>query len=222
MRYVLERLSEPEIEIVDTARMKRELGEFVDQTDRDDDIAAKVVAARDWIEEFTGRVMVDETWRLSLLPDVPMMVGDTVSGCNVRRAGYFSGTFRWEVTNEIALRLSPVLAITSVATVNADGSETALDTATYELREATSRWPRMVGLAGASWNSSTELRINLRAGYADRTGSPIQDASVVPERFKQAVILHVKAHYDDDADSEKLVKAAENMVRGLRVHNGFA
>jgi hypothetical protein len=101
----------------------------------------------------------------------------------------------------------------SIASVDSLGVETALDVADYEVMEPDSKWPRLTGLSGATGT----LRIVYRAGFADRLGSPMEDASVVPVRFKQAIKLHVEAHYDRDKDMmQKLLDAAENLIRPER------
>lgn len=211
MRFVLEPVTGPEIEPVDLERMKRELGEFASVSDRDDDIEAKIVAAREWAEDYTGRILVDQQWRLSIDRDgcmpMPPVCNDRVVCAQITSA-----------TREIYLRRSPALGIVSVKTVDGDGVETEVDDSTYELREAASKWPRLVPLSGATWTSAN-LRIVFRAGFVNRTGSPQQNATAIPERFKQAIILHVRSNYDDDKDA---MAAAESILRPLRVHTGFA
>ncbi|MGP1666378.1 MAG: hypothetical protein ACTS5I_10825 [Rhodanobacter sp.] len=206
---MLELVSDPEIEAVTLAQMKRELGAFDQITSRDDDITAKIKAAREWVEDFTGRVLVDETWRLSIeRSDLLFM---TYSGARIS-----SGSV--PPTRDVYLRRSPAIAITSFVTVDANGVETAVAAADYELRDADSRWPLVVPIGTAIWGASN-IRVTFRAGFADQTGSPQTGAEVVPERFKQAMILWVKANYDDDPAA---MAAAENLAKPLRAHVGFA
>jgi hypothetical protein len=210
MRWILELVSEPEIEALELAQMKRELREFDSVTSRDDDITAKIKSAREWVEDFTGRVLVDETWRLSIERTGSLFTTDPDVG------RVFSGAVG--PTRDIYLRRSPILAITSVVTVDAEGVETTVDAADYQLRDADSRWPMLVPINSSTWGSAN-IRITFRAGFADMTGSPQDDASVVPERFKQAMILWVKSNYDDDPAS---FEAAKNLAMPLRAHVGFA
>ena len=211
MRWILELVSDADvIECVTLAQMKRELGEFSDITSRDADITAKIKAAREWVEDYTGRVLVDETWRMSIERTGSLFVTDP----DVNRV--FSGAVG--AARDVYLRRSPVIAITSVVTVDADGVETAVAAADYEVRGAASKWPMLVPILTATWGASN-VRITFRAGFGDQTGSPQSGAEVVPERFKQAMILWVKANYDDDPAA---MAAAENLVRPLRVHVGFA
>ena len=220
-RFVLERVTQPESEPVTTAEMKRHLGEFDSVTERDGDIDSLVTAAREWAEHFTGRALMDQTWRLTV-DQLGYISGDDVSGY-VIRPGYYSGRLVWvSALNEIRLRKSPVLAITSIVSVDSAGAETTIDASTYELREADSKWPRVVGLNGTTWGAGT-FRITFRAGYADTTGSPQQTSAEVPARFKNAIKFWAEAHYDrDSVMMEKLVKAAEDMIRPERVELGLA
>jgi len=213
MRFVLEPVSGPDIEVVTLAEAKRQMGAFMSVTDRDTDIEALIVNAREWAEGFTGRALVDETWRLTIDGTGRFPASD-VSGASV-------GDTTW-VRGGLYLRKSPVLAIVSVATLDAAGESTTVAADTYALREEDSKWPRIVLLNGGTWGSGI-TQITFRAGYADRTGSPVETASVVPERFKQAIKLHVEAHYDKDpVMMQKLLDAAEALIRPERCELGFS
>ncbi len=194
-KATLERTSAPEIEPVALADMKTHLRAYADQTDQDELIGALITAAREWVEEYTARALIDQGWRQTV-----------------------EGTFG----PAIRLHRSPVLAIDSIATVAADGTETALDAAAYELREAASKWPKIVLLDGARFQDAT-LKIEFRAGYADRTASPGEDPDVVPERFKQAMKLWAGANFDlDEKMTPLLLDAAERLIESERTDAGFA
>lgn len=219
MKFVLERLSGPAIEVVTVAEMKRHLGEFASVTDRDTDIEGLIKSAREWVETFTGRALVDQQWRLT--------VGEQTSWDSwpppqaIRGPGYFIGDTRLD-RGALYLRKSPALAIVSVATLDDAGESTTMDAASYALREEFSKWPRIVLLNGGTWATGI-TQITFRAGFADRTGSPQQDASVVPERFKQAIKLHVEAMYDRDSNMmQKLLDTAETLIRPERCELGLA
>lgn len=215
MNFTLERVTQPEVEVVTLAEMKRHLRTFAAVSDEDADITALIVAAREWVEDYTGRALIDQSWRLTI--DSRTVTGDVVTGFTIPpRYGYYMGIFDWNSRGEIMLRKSPVLAVTSVKSVDLAGAETTISAATYELREADSKWPRLVALNGAPWTSNM-LRILFRAGFADTVGSPGEGAEVVPVRFKQAVKLHVEAHYDRDKDMmQKLLDAAEALIKPER------
>jgi uncharacterized phiE125 gp8 family phage protein len=202
MRFTLERVTQPEFEPVTLAEMKRHLRAYDDITTDDDDITALIKAAREWVEDYTGRTLIDTTWRLTLGDYVPT---DTT--------GMIIGELPLS-TQGIPLRRSPVIAIVSVATVDADNVETVVDSADYQLREADSKWPVIVGLVAA-----TTTRIVFRAGFADRVASPGQGAEVVPVRFLQAMKLWVEAnYYRDEKMMLPLLDVAERLIKPERAH----
>lgn len=210
MRLALDHVSGPEIEVLELARVKRETKEFISVTSGDDDITARIVAARQWFEKLTGLVLVDQTFRLSLERTGSLFTTDPDVG------RVYSGAVG--PTRDVYLRRSPVIAITSIVTVDADGAETSVDEGEYELREATSRWPLVVPVGSASWGSAN-IRVTFRAGFVDLTGSPQQDASVVPEIYKQAMILWLQWRRDGKPED---LQAAINIASEHRVHLGFA
>lgn len=220
MRWVLERVSEPEIEPVTAAEFVRNVGEFTGAaTTRADDINRLIAMARRWVEHDTGRALIDQSWRLTLSDVWGGSSYDSVAG--PPPDGWYCGTYVGRVS-EILLRRSPVIAITSFVSVDAAGEETAIDPTTYELREADSKRPRLVGLNGASWTTGT-YRIGFRAGYADRDVSPAEGAEKVPGCFLQAILLHAQAYYDtDEKMMDKLIDAAAALVQQERCGLDFA
>jgi hypothetical protein len=215
MMFALELVSGPDIEPVTVAEMKQHLREYASMTEMDATISSLITAAREWAEQFTGRVLIDQTWRLtvertgSLAPEV--VASATVTGqWNMARAG------------EIPLRRAPVLSIESIVSIDAAGTETAIDSESYSLRLAASKYPKVVALNGGKWGQEY-LQVTFRAGYADRAASPVQDAAVVPERYKQAIKLWVQANYNPNVDEVAgLLKTAENLIKGERVELSLA
>ena len=210
MQFILERVSNPDIEPVTLAEAKRHLRVSESVTAEDDDIASLIVVAREWVEDYTGRALIDQTWRLTI--NQPGFVsGDTVGGYQ-SSPGYYAGRLLWpDRTGELLLRRAPVLAITSFVSVDDAGAETAVDEDSYELREADSKWPRLLALNGATWGAGN-FRITFRAGFAERTGSPQQDATVIPARFKYAIKLLVAHYYENRGDAAAVMPPA---VRAL-------
>lgn len=217
MKFALEPVSGPSIEPFDLAEAKRHLREFDDVNDMDGDIVGLIKGAREWAEAYTGRVLIDQTWRLSIDQDECLLRDYYVNGVRPACAPFFwHGRY-----GEIWMRKSPVIAVTSVATVADDGTETVVDDATYEVRDVASRFPRLVPLSGATWTRSN-LRIMFRAGYADTLGSPPQGEEVVPVRFKQAMKLWVEAAYNGGPDAQKLLDTAERLIKSERVNLSVA
>lgn len=211
-RFVLERVADHEIEPVSLAEAKVHLGEYDTlAASRETEIEAKVAAAREWVEDFTGRALIDQTWRLTIGDQSAIdPVAEPACTCAVTE----------DSGGEIFLRRSPALAIVSFKSVAADGTETDVDAADYELREADSKWPRLAALNGATWATGV-YRIVFRAGYANRDVSPAEGAEVVPERFRQAIMLYMEALYDR-ADMDLLMRTAEGLIKSERVDLGFA
>lgn len=212
MKFVLERVTEPEIEPVTLAEAKRHLGEFEDVTTRDDDVTALITAAREWVEDYTGRALIDQQWRLTFgdAATVDAVTTPTVPNMATEALG-----------TEIYLRKSPALSIVSFVSVAADGTTTAVDADDYELREADGKWPRIVALNGAAWTSGV-YRLVFRAGYADRDASPAEGAEVVPNRFKQAMKLWIEANYDRGEMMKTLLDTATGLIRAERADLGLA
>jgi hypothetical protein len=216
MYFTLERVTPPDGEPVDLASMKRHLRTFTSATDEDADITAHITAAREWVEDYTGRALLDQTWKLTLQGRPGSFAGgDIVGGTRDGRLppgyGYYFGLWMWSRSGEIMLRKAPVISITSFVTVDQAGVETAVDPATYQLREANSKWPRVVALNGSTWSTwlTGDMRITFRAGYADE--------DTIPIRFKQAIKLHAEANYDrDQGMMQKLLDAAEALIRPER------
>ena len=220
MKLILERLSGPEIEPLTLAEMKRHLRCFDTVTDEDDDIAGLIVAAREWVEDYTGRAMVDQTWRQTIGQRLGQYLGgDSVTGYT---PGFLSIGHRewlhWMRRGEILLHRAPLLALTSFVSVDAAGVETEIDPTSYQVWEATSKWPRVVPLSGVSWTGGI-FRLTYRAGFADRTGSPQQGSEVIPVRFKQAMKLWAEANYDRDPKmTTLLLDVAERLVKSERAN----
>lgn len=217
MNFVLERIADPDIEPVTLAQAIQQLREFssISQAAQDE-LTALIVNARQWVEGETGQALIDQTWRMSIGDNLAWPGPDTnrVTGINW-------GAFLWR-DNSIYLRRTPVLAITKFASVDDAGDETNIDADAYELRDAGTKYPRIVALNGGAWTAGA-LRIEFRAGYADRLGSPTQGAERVPQQFKQSILLHVEAHYNrDEKMMDRLIEAACNNVARLVAHVPFA
>lgn len=217
MMFTLERVSEPDIEPVSLSEMKLHLREYASMTEMDATIESLITAAREWVEQYTGRALVDQSWRLTLESDTATpdnsVTSDTVKS---------TGQWKFAKQNELLLRRSPILSVDSVVSIDSAGAETMVDTDSYQLRMADSRWPKLVALNGAKWSQDV-LQITFRAGFADRDASPQQDATAIPARFKQAIKLWVQANYNPNVDDfEALMRAAENLIKGERAELSLA
>lgn len=204
MNFALERIADPDIEPITLLEAKRHVRAFLDLTNDDADIDQLITVAREWVEDYTGRALIDQSWRLH--------IGDYIdlnwwrSQWPGRQGSFFwYGTLR-ERTQGIFLRRSPAIAITSVVTVDSNGVETTVSADDYQLREQGTKWPRILGLDG-TWPCGS-MKIEFRAGYANRLGSPTEGEEKVPAAFKHAIKLIV-GHFYNHRESTTDVKIDE-------------
>jgi hypothetical protein len=213
--FLLELMTAPITEPVTIAEMIEQVHEFSSlSAAAEARLTGLITVAREWAERYTGRALVDQKWRLNI-GDANAIFrnvdSDTVSG-------YYRGPYEALRDGRIMLRRSPVLAITRIATVASDGTETVVDSATYELREADSKWPSVLALTGSL---AGPLRIEFRAGYIDTSASPF--VGTVPEVLLQALRLQAEALYNkDEKQMPLLMRAAENLLDGESANLGMA
>lgn len=135
----------------------------------DDDalITSLITAAREWCERFQGRAYVTQTWQLWL--------------------------DAWPEGDEIRLPRPPLQSVTSVKYYGADGAEYVMPATDY-LVDIKAEPGRIVLGYGKTWPSVTlrpagAIVVEFVAGYGD--------ASAVPQRVKQAILLLVGAWYQN-------------------------
>lgn len=114
---------------------------------------------------------------------------------------------------DLRLMRAPVLEVLEVFSVASDGSVTAIDD--YVLHDA-QKYPRLTGIT-----TTGEIRVDFRAGFVDTYGSPT--TGTLPEGFRTAIMFYAQSLYDRDKDdSPYLQKAAQNILRQLRVAHQFS
>lgn len=211
--FVLERVTEPEVEPITLAQMKTHLREFSSVTARDDEITSLITGARQWVEDYTGRALIDQTWRITINGSWPVLGTDS-NAVTPYNPGYSAiGWDWWRRRGEILLRKSPVIAITQFVSADGMGVETAIDPATFGLCEPDSKWPRLAALNGGSWAGST-LKLEFRAGFANRVGSPTEGAEKIPVCLLQAMKLWAEASYNrDEKTVTLLLDTAKRLVK---------
>lgn len=212
MRFVLERVSEPEIEPVTLTEAKRHIRQYASVTAEDADVTSLISLAREWVEDYTGRIMVDQTWKQTVFQTdrSALVSGDRVGGYS--RPGY-SGSFRWS-DNSLLLKRSPVLGIVSVKVIDLAGAETVVDPDSYVLRESDSKYPRLIAVSGTSWTTE-DFVVEFRAGFADRDSSPQTGAEVVPATLKHAIKL-ILANFDQNRDLVNIGNIVTELPLGLK------
>lgn len=213
MNFVLELITPPDDEPVSLVEMKTHLREFDSITaDVESQISGLIKAAREWAEDYTGRALMEQAWRLTV--DNVRRPFNSVAGPPYGPPGPpYMGIFQPTISGELYLRRAPVIAVTSFVQVDDAGVETAFDAATYQLREKTSKWPRILPI-NTSWLNGT-FKIEFTAGF--------DDEDLIPFRFKQAIKLYAEALYDrDPIMMPKLIAAAEGLLGPEKADLNFA
>jgi uncharacterized phiE125 gp8 family phage protein len=146
----------------------------VDGTDEDTLISGLIVAAREYVEDMTGRALVTSTW------------------------DYYLDRFPWSDAcswsrHDIKLPKGKLQSVTSIKYTDSSGNQYTLDPSTYHA--LTAREPGAVRLAhGASWPPAT-----LRSGEAVviRFVAGYDNAAAVPQSLKNAMLLLIGWWYEN-------------------------
>lgn len=165
----------------------------------DDDLITRYIAtATDFVEKFTNRALVEQTWVMKL-DAFPNGSGD--------RGRY------------IELPKPPGISVTSITYVDTAGATQTLASNQYTV--LADHWQPFVCEAyGCSWPSVRSqpdaVAVTWLAGYA-RTGSDYRVN--VPEAIKSAIWMHVQGQYDNlpAADWQALERAIKNLIEPYRV-----
>jgi uncharacterized phiE125 gp8 family phage protein len=128
----------------------------LDGDDEDALVTALVAAARLHVESVTGRALLAQSWRLMLS--------------------------RWPDDFIIRMPVSPVLSLTSITAIDADGGETELDLDGIDIGRAELLLP--ADFARPTLRHHNGIAIDYVAGY----GAEAED---VPESLRQALLLLV-------------------------------
>lgn len=144
----------------------------VDSTADDSLITALITAAREYVEAFTGRALITQTWDYIL--------------------------DAWPSGDEIVIPLPPLQSVTSVTYRDSDGNTSTVSSSTYTV-DTDSEPGRVVLLTGYTWPSTTlyavgGVRVRFVAGYGD-------NASDVPQALRQAMLLLVGHWYENREDA---------------------
>ena len=160
------RTAEPAVEPVTPVEGK--LHERVDHTADDALITSLLLSARRWVESYTARGLITQTWRWEL-------------DAFPRRSF-------------LLVPLAPLVSVSEIRTVDEDGAE-AVFAADQYLVDKNSEPARIVLKSGASWPAVTlqraaGVRITLVVGYGAA-------ATAVPEQIKLAIKMLMGTWYDN-------------------------
>ena len=186
------RVSDPETEPVTLDEVKVHLR--LDSDLDDDYLSSLIKAAREWAEDFTGRVFITQTWR----------------------AKYGS----WPSDRVFVLPAPPVQSVESITYVDADDADIEVDSDLYNLElNQTPALVQMTQAAGAptlSRNRVSSIVVELTCGYGD-------EAVTTPERVKSAMKLTIAHWYFNRVSVNvgnivnKVPLSAEALLTQLRI-----
>jgi len=168
----------------------------VDHDEMDDHIDLLIQAETAYVEDFTGRKLVPQTW------------------------DFFTDAFPTD--GPLGLPLPKVNSVV-VYYLDADGEEQALDADLY-VADVDSE-PARIGLAAnASWPTVyaglNAVRVRMTVGNEEAGSSP--PTPDVLADMKLAIMLRVQASFDGGDSARGLRETAENYLRRRRVHLALA
>jgi uncharacterized phiE125 gp8 family phage protein len=161
----------PTLEPVSLAEVKDHCR--VDDANQDGLLAGYLLAARQHVETFLGRALIQQTFDLKL------------DFCWPRRCGLI----------EIQLPKPPKSSVTSITYVDTAGATQTLSSALYQLTERYAQG-LIVPAYGASWPTPRwqydAITVRFVAGYGTQPGA-------IPEAIRQAILLLV-SHFDQNRE----------------------
>lgn len=168
IRSALKLVTPPAAEPVSRTEAKTHCRVDSDITADDTLIDALIVAARQHVEEFTGRALITQTWDFKL---------ET-----------------WPGYGEIVLPVAPLVSVTSVSYRLEGGSVSTLSSSAY-IVDTDSDPGRLLLAAGESWPSDAldpgpSVAVRFVAGYG-------ADGTAVPQTIRQAMLLLIAHHYEN-------------------------
>lgn len=178
----------------------------IDHTEEDALITSLVTAAREYVEQVTGRALITQTWDLYLpcfpCGDIKLPFGGLQSVSMFEWTDSAGGTNAWTVSGGNLMDGSTLMA--HIDTV----SEPALIQLAYAMT-----WPT------TTLKTSNPIHIRFTCGYGD--------AADVPGPFKQAMLLLVEHFYRNrnavvtgnnaSADSKPLALAVDSLLANYRL-----
>lgn len=186
-----------------------------DSSDFDDQITAFIKAAVAYCEGprgFLGRVLIDQTWQLTL---------DSFPGHHHRHGSWH------HAHHEIKIPMPPLIGILSIKYDDTAGVEQTMTADQYTVdTNSEPGWVMPVGSWPATFSGINAVRIQFRAGYLDQNQSP--PVANVPEGIKQAIKMLIGSFYLNRENeivgdtSASLPFAVDVLLRQHRLQLGMA
>jgi hypothetical protein len=160
-----------------------------DFTDDDAIVTGLIQAARERVEDYTGRSLVQQQWRFSLDWFPSYHPHDTAPA---HSGGYYGvGTWWWD-TQCIYLPRAPLISVDSFKYQAVDGTTQTLPTSGYIL-DSDSEPARILPAYNAYWPTALQvpnaIQITYTAGYQN-----------IPQTFLLAMRLAITAWYENPSD----------------------
>ncbi len=174
----------------------------------DDALIGRLVTdAREWVERFTRRALVTQTWRLwaRQFPD-----GNLDQDCNPLRGS--------RPHDDFALWLpgGKIQSVTHVKYTDAAGVLQTLAGTEYALDAKDPQRPaRLIPAYGKAWPGTRDEPNAVQVEYVTGYGA----AAAVPAIARQAVLLHAGWHYEnrEASDKERFLACLELKLADLRL-----
>lgn len=182
-------ITPPDEEPVSVAELRSYLR---DAPDADGVLSTFIQSAREYVEEFTGRIMVEQVREATLDAWPGAIGGDGLDWWDGVREGAIGGG---DAPRFVELRRAPLISIESVSTFDAANDDSEWSAADY-YADTSSTPGRLALSAGAMWPQPGRpvagIAIRYRAGYGN--------AAAVPAALKTA-ILQLAAHWYENREA---------------------
>jgi uncharacterized phiE125 gp8 family phage protein len=189
MSIGLERLTAPAAEPVTLSEIKAHAR--IEYADDDALLNGLISAAREWLESYTGRSLLAQTWRLWL--DV------------------------WPTTG-VVLPKAPVQSISQVMLYAADNSSSVWNAAAYRLEQAAYP-PRLILNDGQSWPAYGRLRDGISISFISGYSAAGTVPESLKLALKQLVTFWYEQRGDINGQGEAVPSGIYALVAAFRVVN---
>jgi len=146
----------------------------VDTADEDEYLDTLITVARQAIEDYLGRALLEQTWDLVLDGELPDLV---------------------------TLKPAPLISVTGVYATDLDGTETTLGVTEYAVDTTTSgpgRLFKTTSYISRVIRDYASYRIRFKTGYYHlEDEAPVSDPADVPEAIRQGLLELISCYYED-------------------------
>lgn len=166
-------------------------------------VESLITTARNWVENYTNRTLINTTYKLSL---------DNISEFDVPlKEGFYTGAYKTPYVDYISLPRSPISSVTHIKYFNDSDTESTWATSNYYVD--TVRVPaRIVLRDGGSFPTDLRKANGLEVTYVAGYGANRSD---VPEAIRTAMLQYITNLYEHRGDDEGRALNAPKMVTSL-------